>query len=351
MTLVVFAFTMLTTGCGKKSETEQVSTGEIKSEETKTESEETKAEESGMEQKKIRIGYVCKMLSHPWFIEEEEGMKKKAEELGVEIISIDADQKDEKFIAGVDSLLAQGVDGMAVVVTNQGLGPAIAKKCKDAGIPLVTIDDTIQDENGNQVPHVGFPVKEFAIMGGKELGKIARERGFFNEGNVVKVMQIDMPHLSVVHERTIGFKEALMQECPELKEGDFIQQGSETGMFDENLPIASAIFNAHPEVTHWIVTGINDDGALAPLKIFQEANFNMDNVIACALGGYELTLAEFQKGSKSIIAVGFQASVAGQQAVQVLYDNIVNGKPLPEMTASGGTLVTLDNWKEYFNVN
>ena len=71
MTLVVFAFTMLTTGCGKKSETEQVSTGEIKSEETKTESEETKAEESGMEQKKIRIGYVCKMLSHPWFIEEE----------------------------------------------------------------------------------------------------------------------------------------------------------------------------------------------------------------------------------------------------------------------------------------
>jgi len=348
MTLVIFAFSLFAAGCGQKAaETEQ-----LKAEETKpagTKAEEPK-EEQKAEPKKVKIGYVCKMLTHPWFIQEEEGLKRKAKELGVELVSVDADLKDEKCVAAVDNLLAQGINGLAIVVTNQGLGPAIAKKCKDAGVALCTIDDTIQDETGKQVPHVGFPVKDLAKMGGKTLAKIAKERGFFKEGNVVKVMQIDMPQLSVVHDRTIGYMEALMEECPELKESDFIQQGSETGMFDQNLPVASAIFNAHPEVTHWIVTGINDDGALAPLKIFQEAKFNMDNVIACALGGYELTLAEFQKGSKSIVAIGMKADGEGEKAVQILYDNIVNSKPLPELTNSDGMMVTLDNWKEYFNV-
>ena len=301
-------------------------------------------------QKKIKIGYISKMLTHPWFIQEDSGLKKKAAELGIDYVSVDANLKDEQCMAAVDNLIAQKIDGLAICVTNQGLGPAIAKKCKEAGVALVTIDDTMKDENDKQVPHVGFPVKDLAKMGGKELAKIARERGFFSKGNVVKVMQIDMPQLSVVHDRTIGYKEALMEACPELKDADFIQQGSETGMFDKNLPIASAILNAHPEVTHWIVTGINDDGALAPIKIFQENKFNMDNVIACALGGYELAQAEFQKGSKSIIAIGLRADTEGEKAVQALYDNIVNKKPLPELTSSDGKMVTLENWKEYFNV-
>ncbi len=342
--IVVFALSIGLAGCGsqKAGSSEATTTAKVQ-ETTKAATEGTTAPA-----KKLKFGYISKMLTHPWFIEEDSGLKAKAAELGIDYVSIDANLKDEACMAAIDNLIAQKVDAIAIVTTNQGLGPAIVKKAAEAGIPLVTVDDSMKDENGKQVPHIGFAVKELAEKAGEALGKIANDKGWFKEGNVVKVMQIDMPQLSVVHDRTIGYQEGLKKVVPQLKDSDFIVQGSETGMFDKNLPIASAILNAHPEVTNWIVSGINDDGALAPLKIFQEAKFNMDNVIASAFGGYELAQAEFEKGNKNLIAVGMPAFVEGQMAVQTLYDYIVNKKPLPEMTSVPTQMVTADNYKEYY---
>jgi L-arabinose transport system substrate-binding protein len=298
--------------------------------------------------KKIKIGYICKMLTHPWFMEEEKGMKDKAAALGADFVSIDANLKDEPCMAAVDSLITQKVDAIAITATNQGLGPAIAKKLKDAGIALCTTDDPMKDDAGKPIPHIGFAVRDLAMQGGEALGKIANDRGWFKDGNVVKVMQIDVPGNSVIHERTLGYQDALKKTCPQLKDSDFIVQASPDGMYDKNLPVASAILNANPKVTHWIVTGINDDGALAPIKIFQEAKFNMDNVIACAFGGYELAQAEFEKGSKSIVAIGMPAYDEGALAMQTLYDNVVNKKPMPEMSAIPCKLVTPDTYKDYY---
>ena len=275
-------------------------------------------------------------------------MPRRLKELGVTYVSIDANLKDEQMIASIDNLIAQKVDGIAMCVTNQGLGPAIAKKCKDAGIALVTLDDTVKDDTGKQVPHVGLPTTETGILGGEALGQMAIDKGWFKDGNVVKVMQIDMPQLSVVHDRIVGYKQALQQACPQLKDSDFIAQGSKDGMFEDDLKIASSILNAHPEVTHWLVTGINDDAALAALKVFGEAKFNTDNIIACGLGGYDLSLAEFAKGNKSYICTVLKPDVEGEDAMQELYDNITAQKPMPDMTLVAGKIATADNYLEFF---
>ena len=298
--------------------------------------------------KKIKIGYVCKMLTNPWFIQEDWGLAKKAKELGVEYVAIDANLKDESCVAAVDNLIAQKVDAIAIVVTNQGLGAAISKKCKDAGIALCTIDDTIKDDAGKQVSHVGLPTTETGILGGDAIAKLAKDRNFFKAGNVVKVMQIDMPQLSVVHDRIVGYKQSLQKNVPELKDADFIAQGSPTGMFEDDLKIASAILNAHPEVTHWLVTGINDDAALAALKVFQENKFNLDNVIACGLGGYDLSLNEFKKGNKSYICTVLGPDVEGGIAMQMLYDNVKSKKAMPDNTLVGGKIATVENYLDFF---
>lgn len=345
---VVFAMGIALTGCGGATK-EAVKAEEPKAEPVKAGEQADAGKKDDNSEKKIKIGYVCKMLTHPWFLEEEKGMKDKAAALGAGFVSIDANLKDEACVAAVDNLIAQKVDAIAITATNQGLGPAIAKKLKEAGIALVTTDDPMKDETGKSIPHIGFAVRELAMQGGEALGKIANERGWFKEGNVVKVMQIDVPNNSVIHERTLGYQEALKKACPQLKDSDFIVQASQDGMFDKNLPVASAILNANPQATHWIVTGINDDGALAPLKIFQENKFNMDNVIVCAFGGYELAQAEFEKGSKSIIAIGMPAYDEGALAVQTLFDNVVSKKELPEMSAIPCKLVTLENYKEYYD--
>jgi len=172
------------------------------------------------------------------------------------------------------------------------------------------------------------------------------ERNFFAPGNVVKVMQIDMSFLSVVHDRTVGYKAALQEDLP-LKDGDFIVQDSKTGMFEENLPVASAILNSNPNVTHWLVTGINDDGAIAPLRVFEENGFPMENVLACGLGGYIMSYEEFQKSHNSYIVTKLQPFAEGEAAAQILYDFITEGKEMPEETLVPGVIVTKDNYQDF----
>jgi len=298
-------------------------------------------------EKKFKFAYVCKMLTHPWFIEEENGIKARVEKLGLDYVGVDGNLDDETFLQGVDNVIGQGADALMVVVTNQALGPVVVEKAQEAGIPLMTIDDVIHDSDGKQIPHVGLPTTETGEMGGHALAKLAKERGFFKEGNVVKVMQIDMSFLSVVHDRTVGYKAALMEDLPELKDEDFIVQDSKTGMFEENLPVASAILNAHPEVTHWLVTGINDDGALAPLRIFEESGFPLENVLSCGLGGYSTSYEEFQKSHNSYIVTKLQPFAEGEAAVQLLYDKLTEGKEPPEMTLIPGVIVTKEDYKKY----
>jgi L-arabinose transport system substrate-binding protein len=297
--------------------------------------------------KKLKFAYVCKMLTHPWFIEEENGIKAQAKALGIDYVGVDANLQDEAFMQAIDNVIGQGANALMVVVTHQTLGPTVVDKAREAKIPIITIDDTIQDSSGKQIPHVGLPTTETGVMGGHALAQLAKQRGFFKAGNVVKVMQIDMSFLSVVHDRTVGYKQALQQDLPQLKDSDFIVQDSKTGMFEENLPVAQGILASHPEVTHWIVTGINDDGALAPLRVFEEAGFPLKNVLSCGLGGYKTSYEEFQKDHNSYIVTKLQPFKEGQAAVQILFDNLKNKKAMPAMTLVAGDVVTKENYKKY----
>ncbi len=296
---------------------------------------------------KLKFAYVCKMLTHPWFLEEESGIKAKAQELGIDYIGVDANLNDEAFMQAIDNVIGQGANALMVVVTHQTLGPAVVDKAREAKIPILTIDDTIVDSAGKAIPHVGLPTTETGIMGGHALAKMAKERGFFKAGNKVKVMMIDMSFLSVVHDRTVGYKQALMQDLPQLKDPDFLIQDSKTGMFEENLPVASAILAANPDATHWLVTGINDDGALAPLRVFEEHGFPLANVLSCGLGGYSTSYEEFQKPHNSYIVTKLQPAEEGKRAVQLLFDNITKGKAIPPMTLVPGVIVTKDTYKNY----
>jgi ABC-type sugar transport system substrate-binding protein len=118
-------------------------------------------------------------------------------------------------------------------------------------------------------------------------------------------------------------------------------------MFEQVLPVAQGIINAHPEVTHWLITGLNDDSAVAPLRALEEAGFNMDNVIACGLGGYSLSTDEFKKGNKNYLTIKLQPQSHGSEGVRVLYEFITQKKPLKGFTPTSGVVVGFDDWTKY----
>lgn len=324
-----------------------------KTEDTKTPNEtgaqeaQTTAGDAGKpDDGKIKIAYISKDLQNPWFVLQDNGLKDKAEELGVEYFAIDAHMDDEACDAAISNALAQDIDGLAICITNQGNGPAVAMRCKEAGVELITCDDLFMDENGEQVPHVGMPTEEVGYLGGLELAKRATEAGFFEEGNVVKVMQIYSPDVSVLKPRIDGYQKALMEKTP-LTEDDFIVCETPESMLEDSLASIQPILQAHPEVTHWICGGVNDDSAVALVKAIEEqGRVPLENTMICGLGGYSLAIEEFQRGNKNFMTVVLDPYGEGATAMEHLYNKITKGTEMPQNTFVNGKVATIENWTE-----
>jgi L-arabinose transport system substrate-binding protein len=296
--------------------------------------------------KDLKIVYVCKMLTHPWFQEEDKGARAMADKLGITYICIDANLDDEAFMQGIESAIAQKAAGIMFCITDQAMGPTVTDRLKAVKIPYVTINDNVKESNGKDAPHVGIDTYGACKAGGVAMAKLAQKRGFFKPGNVVKIMSVDVSFKTFLHERTVGYQDGIMENSP-LKKTDIIAQDNETGMFEQVLPVAQAIINSNPQVTHWLVTGLNDDSAVAPLRAFEEAGFNMDNVIACGLGGYSLSSDEFKNGNKNYLTIKLQPQSHGSEGVRVLFEYLVQGKPLKGFTPTSGVVVGFDDRTKY----
>ncbi len=294
----------------------------------------------------VKVAYISKMLTNPWFVSQDQGLADKAKELGVEYFAIDANLDDEACDAAIDNALAQQIDGLAICITNQGNGPALAMKCAEKGVALITCDDNIVDADGKPVPHVGMPTEDVGVIGGEMLAKKATDAGFFKEGNVVKVLQIDAPDVSVLRPRLDGYKKALLANTP-LTEEDFIYVETSECMMEDSLPAVQATLQAHPEVTHWICGGVNDDSAVAALKAIEEqGKVPVENTMICGLGGYNLAVEEFKKGNANFMTVVLDPYKEGAEAMRILYENITQGTAMPEVTYVNGQVATLDNWQD-----
>jgi ribose transport system substrate-binding protein len=79
-----------------------------------------------------------------WYKMDVEGFVFGAEKAGAKVIVLNSDYDVEKEIANIDSLITQGVDGMCVFTFNEGGANIAARKCAEAGIPLVVTDNVGQ---------------------------------------------------------------------------------------------------------------------------------------------------------------------------------------------------------------
>ena len=294
-----------------------------------------------------KVAYVCKMLTNDWFVQQEMGIQKACDELGLEYVGFDSNLSDEQCAKDIDEALASKCDILLLCVSNQEMGPEIAKRCAEEGVVLVTLDDNIVDQNGNDVPHVGMATTEVGLLGGVCLGNLATERNYFAEGNVVKAIAIDVPTTTVIGPRIEGYKQGLLGTTP-LTEEDFIVVETSEGMYEDDLEADAPVIAEHPEVTHWIICGANDDCALAITSILEEQGFDMDNTLACGLGGHEKSLAKFKKGDPNFMTIVLHPEEEGYDAVQIAYDHIVNKTEMPLFTEVNGAVATKDNYLDFF---
>jgi L-arabinose transport system substrate-binding protein len=138
-----------------------------------------------------------------------------------------------------------------------------------------------------------------------------------------------------------AFKTATGGELPQQ-----IKIGTDNSVTDAQNK-ASAVLTSNQNVKHWLVWGCNDENETGVVTALQNGGVKPDNIIGVGLGAY-LTCKDWragqETGNKAALYIGGPA--VGASAIEVMVDQLRNGKTLPPKTIAHTEMVDKSNWQK-----
>jgi len=148
-----------------------------------------------------KIGYTCMDGTNPFFVALEGSIREVVEANGDELISLDPQNSNEKQLALVEDIIAQGVVAMFVnPVDREGIIPAL-DALKAAGIPIFGFDTEVAMAEEYLVTYAGSDNYNAGYVCGLDLVEKCPEGG--------DIIVLDSPTMQSVVDRTNGFLAAI----------------------------------------------------------------------------------------------------------------------------------------------
>lgn len=289
----------------------------------------------------MTFGLIQKAGDQQYFVDEAKGFKEIIEGNGGKVLVQDVQLDAAAAITAIDTMIGAKVNGIAIVVPDQQIGPAVIDKAKAANIPLIALDDNIKDSTGAESPFAGFDGTDMGTKVGEEAAKLWTESGWGSDG--VGVLSIEVQALSVCNDRTNAARKIMTDAG--FPAGNIVAVPYD-GTAPNSIDVTSTTLTAHPEFTKWVVWACNDEGVQGALRALESAGVTADNVIGVGLGAY-LACPEWKSGNPT----GFKAALyisgvdVGRAGAQALLDTATKGTPLPPKTIAKTTMTTPENYE------
>lgn len=275
------------------------------------------------------IGVTMLSMQNEFIVNVSDEMEKKAQEAGVELITVDAERSALKQIEQVESFIAQGV---AAIIMNpcevEASSPAVTKALA-AGIPIINVNSETAAQptafvGSDDVESARIAMKYIADkLGGK--GNVIMIHGYMGQAAQIK--------------REQGAREILKQ-YPNLK-----LLASQTGEWDRAKSMSL--------MENWIqsyggqinaVFAQNDEMGMGAVNALTAAGLK-DKIVVVSIDAIPDALQAVQKGT--LDATVFQnAQQQGSQAIETAL-KIINKQPYEKQTLVPFQLVTKENVAEF----
>ena len=279
--------------------------------------------------KKIIVGATMLSMQNEFIVNVHDEMEKKAQELGVELITVDAERSALKQIEQVESFIAQKVD---VIIMNpcevEASSPAIAKALA-AKIPIINVNSETSAKpsafvGSDDVESAKIALKFIADkLNGK--GNILMMQGYMGQAAQIKREQgakeimKDYPGLKIIAQQTAEWDRA---KAMSLMENWIQSYGSQV----------NAIFAQ------------NDEMGLGAVKALTAAGLK-NKVIVVSIDAIPDALQAVKKGE--LDATVFQnAQQQGAKAIETAV-KIAKGQPFDKETLIPFQLVTKENLAKF----
>ncbi|WP_394839796.1 substrate-binding domain-containing protein [Pendulispora rubella] len=292
---------------------------------------------------KRTIAYIQKQGDQQYFVDQAAGAQAEAAKLGVELKVSNVALDSNLAVSTLETMIAQKVDGIAIVVPDQLIGPQVIDRAKQAGIPLIASDDGILDAQKNAAPFVGFDGTAMGTEVGTKAGQLYKASGW--KAAETRIISASKQDLSVCQDRVNGAKKAFLEASGEtgIKVIDLGTNNSPTDAQDKT----AGVMTANRGVKHWVVWGCNDENVSGVVNALQNGNVDQKDIAGVGLGAY-LACKDWKAGKTTGMkaALFIDGKDVGAAAVKVLSEAIQNKTPLPPKTIAKTHMVDSTNWEQ-----
>jgi ribose transport system substrate-binding protein len=232
--------------------------------------------------KELTFGYITPGPD-TWYKRDVDGFVLAAQMLSIKTVVLNSDYDVQKEVSNIESLITQGVDGMAIFSFNQQGAITAAKKCKEAGIPLVTVDNCAQAlKSGNDiVAAIDF---DWTAMGKNYADYIAKEY----PGKKVALITGLLEHLPV--QMITG---AMKQRMQELGQNEIV--AIRDGKYNPPVAVNQAQDLVQSGVKFDILWIMNEDMAAAVIRYLKNQGI-LDQYVVIAQNGSPVGIPLVQNG-------------------------------------------------------
>ncbi len=267
---------------------------------------------------------VCNM-AHPFFVDLVKGAEDAAEELGVEVLTYDAQDDSAQQVRQVEDSVVLGIDALILNPTDvDALVPAVRQVIAE-GIPVFTADRDVR--NVGQVAYIGTNNVVAAEEGAKKMIALLDDSG---KEKPWRVVVLDgTPGSSAAIERGQGFMNILE---PLGEAGDVEVVAKLTANFDRStgLNVMQDILATDKDIDA-IITA-NDEMALGAITAMKEAGMEIgypDGVVVVGFDAITDAFEAIRKGEMDA-TVAQAPYLMGYWGVHAAYASLAEGWVPPE---------------------
>lgn len=295
------------------------------------ESEEKKPAEEG---ETVKIAASFMSLNNPFWIAENEVLKKEIEERGGELITYDAQLDLEKQIQQIEDAVASGVSAVVVSPNDwKGIKPAL-EACNAKDVPVVVIDTKVYDGD-----LVATQVVSDNVLGGKLCAEALVE-ALDGKGNIAI---IDLSTNMAVQDRMEGFM-SVLEQYPDMK---IVAQQDGDGSVEAALPIMENMLQANEKID--AVFGTNDPAAIGAIAALDSAN-KLDSTYVVGIDGAK-DACELIKDGKFLGTAAQYPSLLAEEVVNQIYNILDGNEPEEDIIYIEEKWINKDNVEEYQKTN
>lgn len=276
------------------------------------------------------IGLTVGTLANPFFVSMADGAKKRAEEIGAQLIAESADYDLAKQTSQIENFITKKVDLILLnAVDSKGIAGAVAQ-AKSAGIPVIAVD--VDAEGG---------VDATITSDNYQAGKLAGEYIVKELGGKGKIAIIDGPPVSAVTDRIQGFEEAIKDSGIEV-----VAKQNGEGSREKALTVTESILEANPKGSLDAIFAINDPEALG-VQIAQEQAGRQDEFFIVGVDGAPEAVDAMKQEGSTIAATSAQhPDEIVKEAIEI-GQKIIDGETVDDLIKVPVDLVTKDNVDSY----